>query len=208
MFLHSSIDYFAVVLVHKNPARWVSWPSKQRPHELMAKCTAGFHLWILALGTHLTNDLCIRESLQFKSGKNPCYSYVEDIDEIKSEYTCDGSWTELKSPVNILLVEKVIQAKDTKKISLLFLCEGYYQHILSLALVCVRHNGGRRKQNENTNTVWLNQQYMMTSSNGNIFRVTDPLCGEFTGLRWIPRTKASDAELWCFLWSAPNSTAE
>ena len=29
-----------------------------------------------------------------------------------------------------------------------------------------------------------------------------PLCGEFTGLRWIPRTKASNAELWCFLWSA------
>ena len=30
---------------------------------------------------------------------------------------------------------------------------------------------------------------MMTSSNGNIFRVTGPLCGEFTGRRWIPRTK-------------------
>ena len=44
---------------------------------------------------------------------------------------------------------------------------------------------------------------MMTSSNGNIFRVTGPLCGEFIGQRWIPRTKASDAELWCFLWSAP-----
>ena len=44
---------------------------------------------------------------------------------------------------------------------------------------------------------------MMTSSNGNIFRVTDPLCGEFTSQRWIPLTKASDAELWCFLWSAP-----
>ena len=29
--------------------------------------------------------------------------------------------------------------------------------------------------------------FMMTSSNGNIFRVTDPLCGEFTGHR-----------LWCF----------
>ena len=39
---------------------------------------------------------------------------------------------------------------------------------------------------------------MMTSSNGNIFRVTGPLCGEFTGDRWIPLTKASDAELWCF----------
>ena len=38
----------------------------------------------------------------------------------------------------------------------------------------------------------------MTSSNGNIFRVIGHLCGEFTGPRWIPRTKASDAELWCF----------
>ena len=36
---------------------------------------------------------------------------------------------------------------------------------------------------------------MMTSSNGNIFCVTGPLCGEFTGHRWIPLTKASDAEL-------------
>ena len=30
--------------------------------------------------------------------------------------------------------------------------------------------------------------FMMTSSNGNIFRVTGPLCGEFTGHRRIPRT--------------------
>ena len=49
---------------------------------------------------------------------------------------------------------------------------------------------------------------MMTSSNGNIFRVNGHLCGEFTGDRWIPRTKASDAELWCFLWSAPEQTVE
>ena len=47
----------------------------------------------------------------------------------------------------------------------------------------------------------------MTSSNGNIFRVTGPLCGEFTGDRWIPRTNASDAELW-FLWSAPEYIEE
>ena len=38
----------------------------------------------------------------------------------------------------------------------------------------------------------------MTSSNGNIFRVTGHLCGEFTGPRWIPHKKASDAELWYF----------
>ena len=43
---------------------------------------------------------------------------------------------------------------------------------------------------------------MMTSSNENIFRVTGHLCGKFTGPRWIPLTKASDAERWCFLWSA------
>ena len=38
--------------------------------------------------------------------------------------------------------------------------------------------------------------------------VTGPLCWEFTGHRWIPRTKASDAELWCFLRSAPEYTVE
>ena len=30
-----------------------------------------------------------------------------------------------------------------------------------------------------------------------------PFVREFTGHRWNPRTKASDAELGCFLWSAP-----
>ena len=49
---------------------------------------------------------------------------------------------------------------------------------------------------------------VMKSTNGNIFRVTGHLCGEFTGRRWISRTKASDAELWCFLWSAPEWTFE
>ena len=44
---------------------------------------------------------------------------------------------------------------------------------------------------------------MMTSSDGNIFRVTSFLCGKFTGDRWILRTKARGTELWCFLWSAP-----
>ena len=42
----------------------------------------------------------------------------------------------------------------------------------------------------------------MTSSNGNIFRVTSHLCVEFTDNRWIPRTKASAAEPWNFIWSA------
>ena len=45
---------------------------------------------------------------------------------------------------------------------------------------------------------------MVTSSNGNICRVTGPLCGECTGQWWIPRTKASNAALWCSLSSAPQ----
>ena len=49
---------------------------------------------------------------------------------------------------------------------------------------------------------------MMTSSNGNIFRVTGPLWGKSTGDRCIPLTKASDTELWCFLWSMPEQAAE
>ena len=56
---------------------------------------------------------------------------------------------------------------------------------------------------------WTNvDPVMMTSLNGNIFRVTGPLWGDSTGHRWIPLTKASDAELWCFLWSAPEQKVE
>ena len=46
----------------------------------------------------------------------------------------------------------------------------------------------------------------MTSSYGNFYRVIGSLCGEFTGHQWIPLTKASDAEFWCFIWSAPEQT--
>ena len=47
-------------------------------------------------------------------------------------------------------------------------------------------------------------KYLLTSSNGEIFCVTGPLCREITGHRLIPCTKASDAELWWFLWSSPE----
>ena len=49
----------------------------------------------------------------------------------------------------------------------------------------------RRKRNADTCSPW-----MMTSSNGNTFRVTGPLYEEFTGHRWSPVTNASDTELW------------
>ena len=43
------------------------------------------------------------------------------------------------------------------------------------------------------------QPAVMTSSNGNIFRVYWPFVRGIHRSRWIPRTKASDTELWCFL---------
>ena len=49
---------------------------------------------------------------------------------------------------------------------------------------------------------------MMTSSNGNIFHVTGPLWEESTGDWWNPLTKASDADLSCFFWSASEQTVE
>ena len=38
--------------------------------------------------------------------------------------------------------------------------------------------------------------------------VSGHLWGESTSDQWIPLTKASDSELWCFLWSAPEQTVE
>ena len=49
---------------------------------------------------------------------------------------------------------------------------------------------------------------IISSSNGNIFRVTGPFCGEPTGDWWIPLTKANEGELWYFLWSAFQQTVE
>ena len=40
------------------------------------------------------------------------------------------------------------------------------------------------------------------------FRLTGSLRGKFTDHRWIPHTNASDAELWCILWSAPQPAVE
>ena len=45
----------------------------------------------------------------------------------------------------------------------------------------------------------------MTSSNGNIFCFTGPLCAEFTGHRWIPRTKACHrALMFSLIWAWTN----
>ena len=49
---------------------------------------------------------------------------------------------------------------------------------------------------------------MMMSSNGNKFRVTGRLWGEFISHRRILLTNASDSEHWCFPWPTPEQTVE
>ena len=49
---------------------------------------------------------------------------------------------------------------------------------------------------------------MITSSNENIFRGAGPLWWKSTGHRWFPLAKVNDAQLWCFLSSAPEQAAD
>ena len=53
--------------------------------------------------------------------------------------------------------------------------------------------------------VWC-YSYMITSSNGNIFRVTGPLCGEFTG--YFPSQKPAMRSFDVFFLSATGYTIE
>ena len=60
---------------------------------------------------------------------------------------------------------------------------------------------------------WLQKQSNIHNNHDDVpkwkhFPLTGHLCGEFTGHRWIPHTKASDAKLWCWFWSAPEWTAK
>ena len=83
------------------------------------------------------------------------------------------------------------------------MCSLYLPETVDTRFVCMPPKEQAPVSLEETHGHRTRDGNMMTSSNGNFFRVTGRLCGEFTGNRWIPHTKASGAELWCFLWTAP-----
>ena len=57
-------------------------------------------------------------------------------------------------------------------------------------------------------SIWWRHHRLIKSGISKLLNLnTGPLCGEFTGHRWIPLTKACDAELWYFLWSALELSA-
>ena len=90
----------------------------------------------------------------------------------------------INMPISFIIIAK-IQQLSCMKINLDWKCR--LQNVVNFVSASVYQP--RRHNNINP---------MMTSSNGNIFRVTGPLCREFTGHRWTPLIKASDAELWFF----------
>ena len=60
----------------------------------------------------------------------------------------------------------------------------YIYTFIPIRVNCQTSNKGRPLQHRRLDIS------MITSSNGNIVRVTGPLCDEFTGHRWIPRKKS------------------
>ena len=59
-------------------------------------------------------------------------------------------------------------------------------------------------KSHSTITNWERPLHMMTSSNGNIFRVTGPLCGEFTGPGEIPAQRPVTRSFDVFFDVRPN----
>ena len=120
----------------------------------------------------------------------------------KQRRSCDVTVIRMRSPVqcryNAVIFSTMENKTNTMAAVTLVPCVARPSMVLSM--YCVYGLPSRRKGGR----IPIISVNMMTSSNGYIFRVTGPLCGEFTGHRWIPRTKASDAEFWCFPWSAPE----
>ena len=81
----------------------------------------------------------------------------------------------------------------SNKISLKFVLKGPINNIPALGQIMAwRHSDSNPSSEPRVVSLLMHRcitqlQYMMTSSNGNIFRITGYLCGEFT--KWFPCTK-------------------
>ena len=74
----------------------------------------------------------------------------------------------------------------------------YIDVVLTFSMVC----------RQETFNQWYYQPFKHSSSKEIIFRVTGPLWGDSIGHRWNPLRNTSDAELRCFVWSAPEQTVQ
>ena len=105
---------------------------------------------------------------------------------------------------NLLVSTNTItdESLNTRHHSLIFFYEIFYSDISRLSSE-LRYNSITTHFSQ---SIW--HYLMMTSSNGNIFSVTGPLYGEFTGDQWIPLTQAIGEKLWYFNWSTPEPTVK
>ena len=119
----------------------------------------------------------------------PCNTNEVDMRFINSSHEIHMKFIWISNDLNFMLTSCELH-KNYMTSSL------HYTWIWLLAsLLCTSYEWA----SESALIVSISGNHMMTSSNGDIFRVTGHLCGEFTGDRWIPCTKASDVELWCSL---------
>ena len=128
-----------------------------------------------------------------------------------SQKTCRWMTDIVKIPTNNMIKMGEITDVEIYRLKIIF-CHMTWSVQVSHRAVGVRTMHGLGTDLIWNLTIWLAEirnhanlcaYRIMTSSNQNSFRVTGHLCGEFTGQRWIPLTKASDAELWCFRSSVP-----
>ena len=81
--------------------------------------------------------------------------------------------------------------------------DGHWSKIVTIDSSAIKENIPR-----NMHSVYILRKFSWWRHQMETFSALLALCaGNLRGIhrpRWIPRTKASDGELWCFLWSAPE----
>ena len=106
-------------------------------------------------------------------------------------------------PVGVWVIQQlaIISSATVRSPTVVAACDVKFVKVATFPYQCLTSAGNPLNvQADKTaslywNLLWTIASNMMTSSNGNIFRVTGHLLGEFTCPRWIPLTKASDAQL-------------
>ena len=184
---------------------WVlQWRHREVTTCEMTVCSKRKHCFSFVMCNSTVNTLRPRQNGNyFPSDILKCISFNENICisfKISLEFVPRGPINNIRS-----LVQLMAWRRSGRWISSQWICDAESVVLSWLSWV----NIARLKLHTFYGLIAkLYVRIIMTSSNGSIFRVTGPLWGEFTGLRWIPLTKACDAELWCFLWSAPEQTVE
>ena len=133
-----------------------------------------------------------------------CNSNAMDISTRFNSIHCHKMATNLSHTTRAQLwchVRNIVAIAHLKiwiEVSIEFECQQKARYVISIELwIHVVYSISRMLH-------YLLGNRMMTSSNGNGFRITGPLSGESTGHQWISPTKGQGHALWRFLWCQPK----